>query len=768
MLPGSQSSAGFGPELLSLLQGSGRIGLYTRDLASGQAQWDAGLYAMTGLDPQAAAPDWSQFLQHVHGDDRAALDAHFANLARQPLAGEVHFRFCRPDGDVRLMHTIFDVQADDQGRPSRIVGVMIDDSGVGQRLQQGERSRQFLERALSMAGVSVWTIDLGARRVHFNAVGFQVVGMTPDPAGIPLDELRDSIHPQDRAAILAAADAAIDRGGMVDAVARYRTADGGWKTLLTRRLAVRDRNGVATGLMGVSLDLTGEDAERARAEALTAQTRLVAQAMGVGFWQRDQADEAVVWDAQMYRLYGRDPSRLPPTLDEWLDSYVQLGARAEARRQLEVDRAAWSPETLMTVPVRGDDGQERWVRAWTRRGTQDGRRFAMGMHLDVTEQVRHDAARQEAERSARESREKSAFMAMMSHRLRTPLNAVLGFAQLMAQDSAEPLSARQRERLARIDAAGAELLSMIDDVFELAALDTGTDAAQTVAVPLTQVLLGLRESVEPLARLRGVGLRLPADPPTVQVATDRRLLGQALRHLVAHALRRSERGGHVEVTANVCAPWLRLVFSDAGPRLDAAQRELLFDAVSQPAPPVTDGDALVGLNLVRQALARLGAGVDWLHPDPSDSRLVVTLPLVDVAESPVPVAPLRLLCIEDNPVNLMLVQELVAMRPAFRFLSATDGLSGLALAARDRPDVVLLDLHLPDLHGTEVAARLRADPATAGCHLVALSAGALPEDIRAAKAQGFDDYWTKPIDFDHFLAGLDRLAARQLRAPDAP
>jgi signal transduction histidine kinase/AmiR/NasT family two-component response regulator len=453
-------------------------------------------------------------------------------------------------------------------------------------------------------------------------------------------------------------------------------------------------------------------------------------------------------------------------MDEWIDHYVLPEAREATRRTLHADVAAWVPETLMTLPVRADDGTQRWVRAWTRRDLRGGQRIAMGMHLDVTEQVRQEALQREAERAARASREKSEFMAMMSHRLRTPLNAVLGFAQLLAQDPLEPLSERQRERLARIDAAGAELLSMIDDVFELAALEAGGEPPAPAPVALESLIAGLREAVEPLARLRGVALHLPPVVPAVQVATDRRLLGQALRHLAAHAVRRSERGGHVALDLAIAPPWVQLVLRDGGPGLSAAQRELLFDAPGPRADDDGHGDPLVGLALVRQAMERLGAQVDWLVSDPADSALQVRLPMADDARQAPPTAGLTVLCIEDNPVNLMLVQELVAMRPQVRLLTATDGGSGLALAERERPDLVLLDLHLPDLHGREVAACLRADPRTAGCCIVALSAGALPEEMRAARAQGFDDYWTKPIDFDRFLAGLDRIAAERAGRTD--
>jgi CheY-like chemotaxis protein len=118
-----------------------------------------------------------------------------------------------------------------------------------------------------------------------------------------------------------------------------------------------------------------------------------------------------------------------------------------------------------------------------------------------------------------------------------------------------------------------------------------------------------------------------------------------------------------------------------------------------------------------------------------------------------------LLCIEDNPVNLMLVEQLVALRPGIRLHTAKDGRSGVERAIATRPRAVLLDLQLPDIDGAEVLRRLRAEPTLAGTRVIALSANALPDDIERARRAGFDDYWTKPIHVDRFLAALDELAS---------
>jgi len=145
----------------------------------------------------------------------------------------------------------------------------------------------------------------------------------------------------------------------------------------------------------------------------------------------------------------------------------------------------------------------------------------------------------------------------------------------------------------------------------------------------------------------------------------------------------------------------------------------------------------------------------WLQPLPGDRE-----PAAEAAQAGLAGRPgLHVLCVEDNPVNLQLVRELIALRPQVRLRTAVDGLSGVAAALDERPDLLLLDLQLPDIDGVEVMRRVRGEPAMAGCRIVALSADAMPDHISAALAAGFDDYWTKPIQFDAFLGHLDRMAA---------
>jgi PAS domain-containing protein len=208
------------------------------------------------VEPNAAARAWAQ----ARGLDLAALQA----LAAAAASAGAH------DADRS------GPLAAPGAAPLRVVRTALDDGELWwlqaldegeQRAEQAQRAADFLDRALVLAGVSVWRIDLATRRVHFNAVGSRVHGISKDPAGIPLEAVRDTVHPDDRDAVVRAADRALASDEVVDLVARYRNVDGSWRTLLTRRVAVRDAEGRASGLAGVSLNLSEQVAERQRASA---------------------------------------------------------------------------------------------------------------------------------------------------------------------------------------------------------------------------------------------------------------------------------------------------------------------------------------------------------------------------------------------------------------------------------------------------------------------------------------------------------------------
>jgi len=781
------------------------------------------------------------------------------------------------------------------------------------------RATGFLDRALNLAGISVWRIDLRTQRVHFNGTGFALQGLQQDPAGLSLAQVRESIHPDDREAVLRAADEAMRSARVVDVEARYRRGRDAWQTLLTRRVADRDDNGVVTGLAGISIDLSAQAAERQRADTLAASSRLVAEAIGVGFWTRDLDAGTAHWDEQMYRIHRRPPEAGPPGYEQWIELYVHPLDRAWVMEMHHAASAGWEPTIDATFRAPAPDGSERWIRTWTRRLVRDGHRLAFGMHLDVTDRhqaqvlmqreraraqfateaagvgvwersldghisywnaemyrlrglqpadprpldelgaacphpddlpllsamvERHlregtpyrmefrvrladgswrwlvtqgsamtnaeghfmgmaginlditerkqaDALKLQKEGAERASRDKSAFLARVSHELRTPMNAVLGFAHLLEDDSADPPTLRQRERLRRISEAGTQMMALVDDLLELAHLDSGAPASAGELLNLADVARQVLEPLAPLAAQRGVALRTLLPPAAVLVRAERRRLVQVLTHLLGHAVRQQRSGGRVELACQLDdgAAGATICVRDDGRGYDADELATLFEPFLRPGASARSGeDTGIGLSLAQRVATAMGSRIEVSSQRGDGTEYRLRLPAETAPQPPAPPAPaallpltpsaagarpLKVLCVEDNPVNLLLVRELLSLRPDVQLFEAVDGCSGLACALAERPDVLLLDLQLPDIGGLEVLARLRADPGMAGCVYVALSANAMPDHIDAARRAGFDDYWTKPIDFERFLGGIDQLAeqvqgARRSRSQAVP
>ncbi|WP_157548589.1 ATP-binding protein [Piscinibacter sakaiensis] len=381
------------------------------------------------------------------------------------------------------------------------------------------------------------------------------------------------------------------------------------------------------------------------------------------------------------------------------------------------------------------------------------------------------AARDEAERA---NRAKSEFLSRMSHELRTPLNAILGFGQLLEQALAERTGERAQVR--QVLGAGQHLLTLINEVLDLARVEAGHLAVSTEPVALQALVADCMDLLRPQAQARGLSLSLPAADDRRQVRADRTRLKQVLINLLGNAIKYNRRGGSVAVRIEDRGEAWRVRVDDSGPGLDAAQCARLFVPFERlgVADGAVEGTG-IGLALSRR-LVELMHGTIGVFSEPGQgSSFWVDLPKAEDAvppalPEPAPPAPaalaagaddgttLGLLCIEDNPANLMLVQHVAALRPRWRVQGAALPSAGLELARRQRPRLVLLDLHLPEMDGWSVLRVLREDPALRSLPVVAISAHAMPADIERGKAAGFDDYLTKPIDVTRLLALLDRYA----------
>jgi signal transduction histidine kinase/ActR/RegA family two-component response regulator len=366
---------------------------------------------------------------------------------------------------------------------------------------------------------------------------------------------------------------------------------------------------------------------------------------------------------------------------------------------------------------------------------------------------------------------KSDFLSSMSHELRSPLNAILGFAQLMESASPAPTAA-QTESIAQILQAGWYLLKLIDEILDLATIESGNASPSTEAVSLSEILVECQTMMEPRARQSGIRVTFPSFEAPIYVWADRTRLKQIVINLLSNAIKYNKEQGTVVVDCSVSDPGrVRFCVRDTGEGLSPEKLAQLFqpfNRLGQGASGVVGTG--IGLVVTKRLVELMDGSINVSSTVGVGSAFCCDLP---VAEPPQfaarddedlaphqpeakSVTPVRtLLYVEDNPANLVLVERLIARRPDLRLLSAINGTLGIELARAHRPHVILMDINLPGISGIKALSRLREDAATAHIPVVALSANAMPHDIAKGVEVGFFGYLTKPIKIEDFTKMLD-------------
>lgn len=410
---------------------------------------------------------------------------------------------------------------------------------------------------------------------------------------------------------------------------------------------------------------------------------------------------------------------------------------------------------------------ERLVRGEPLRASPSGRD-----ELGVLAQRLHNASLLLATRATEAqaaSQAKTQFLSRTSHELRTPLNAILGFAQLLEADLRGSAHA---PHVAQILGAGRHLLGLIDEVLDIARIESGGLKLSLEPQALPELAGEVRDLVAPLAARLRVSVQLLPELAGVCVQADRQRLRQALLNLVSNAIKYNRRGGTVHIGARVTSEQVWITVRDTGLGIAPEQIPRLFTPFERldAERSGVEGTGL-GLAVTRQLMLHMQGDVEVQSTPGRGSEFALRLARTHFAPvagsdsapaavQPVPAATAQLdvLAIEDNPGNLALLQALIARRPQWRLSSARDGETGLSLARRAPPHLILLDLHLPGRDGESVLAELRADARLRDTPVVIVSADALPGTAERLRAAGAHDYLTKPLDVARVLALLDHFA----------
>ncbi len=473
------------------------------------------------------------------------------------------------------------------------------------------------------------------------------------------------------------------------------------------------------------------------------------------------------------------------------DAYCQmLGYRREELLTLTIPdiEAIETPEEIQThIDTLIAAGQDRFD---TRHRRKDGVLIDVEVNVmlkhiddqpqlfafvsDISERKRTEAllinARKDAERA---NQAKSKFLSRMSHELRTPLNAILGFGQLLESDPDRPLSQMQADNVQEILRAGEHLLALVNEILDLSRIESGHINITLEPLPIADIIQSCIKQISVLAERRDIQIRCKLPHDSVVLADPIRLK-EVLLNLLSNAVKYNRKGGRVEITCRrIDDASIEVAITDTGLGIPAEFMPRLFRPFErlESAYQGVEGTG-IGLALAKRLVEAMHGEIGVASRPNEGSRFWFTLPGVDLparaipdppAASPVPQPPADsghshiILYVEDNPSNLKLLQKMLANRSDLELLTAINGTLGLQVASQQQPELILLDLNLPDMDGFEILRRLRNDAVTRHIPVVAVTANALPGDIERGIKAGFADYLTKPIEMICFLTTIDRI-----------
>jgi PAS domain S-box-containing protein len=708
--------------------------------------------------PEPTPDTFEAVRERVHPDDRSRFTANVIAALHHPDGRyENEFRIVHPDGKIIWLFERGRVERDSQGRPARLLGLSQDITARKQTEEAlRERERELLTLTDHVPDI-IGRLDRQLRHVFISpairhATGKSVeeyLGKTNEDLGYP---------PELCEAWSGAYRDVFETGQPRELPFTFSSPQGPLHFSL-RAVPEVGPDGTVDSVVFITRDVTSLTRAEERA-------RLALEAGDMGTWDLDLVSGVAVWNEAGYRMLGYEPEEVTPSYETWAarvhpDDLAEIASR---HRQVLDEGGDLRGEFRVIHP----DGTLRWMESRGRVERDAGGRptRSFGVMLDIT-------ARKESEEALREAdRRKNEFLAILAHELRNPLAPIRNAVDILKLT--DP-SASQQSALDMIDRQLRHLVRLIDDLLDVSRITRGKLQLRRERVALTELVQQVLEVARPQAERAGhrLSVSLPQEPVALDVDPVR--LVQVLLNLLDNACKYTERGGQIRLSAMRDGTDLVVEVSDNGIGIPPEHLPNLFQLFAQvnDVSEASRGGLGIGLALVRGLVELHGGRIEAMSPGPGQGSLFsVRLPALGTPLEAAqctgepddlrPAASLHCLVVDDNvdsAESLALLLDLVG----YRVSTAHDGLAAVDAAARDHPDVVLLDLGMPKLDGFGACRRLRAECGDRTMRIIALTGWGQDDDRRKTKEAGFDGHLVKPVE----LPALLRLLA-DAQAPTDP
>jgi PAS domain S-box-containing protein len=698
-------------------------------------------------------------------DEYAPQEAEqLASLDKIGRYGPYEKEYCRKDGQrvpVLLSGTIVH---DLEGKP-RIWSIVQDIAERKQTEQELRASEERLLEAQQLARIGNWQADIVSGALEWSDVIYEIFGYEPQSFEPSIEAFKQAVHPDDVVTV-AESERRARETGIHDVVHRIIRPDGEVRYVHELARSVLDDDGRLLRLVGTVQDVT----EVKLAEQDLAIYRRIFDSTKQGIGVTDAQGDLVYSNRAHDEIHGYTHEEIVgKPFTTFFAEKTQAWAVDEILGAVQSGHG-WSG----LLPIMRKDGSELITSANVGFINDDEGKLQNIFNIlsDYSPELLRQQQLQEAKETAEQaSRAKSEFLSSMSHELRTPMNAILGFTQLIQGD--DNLTAEQHESMDDIANAGNHLLELINEVLDLARIEAGKMDLSIGSVAIGDVIAASRNLITPMAERHHIQLVFSSscfDGGFVRADFTR--TKQVLLNLLSNAVKYNREGGRIQVDCQgLDNNRLRISVSDTGRGISEAKQGGLFEAFNRlDAGGGNIEGTGIGLVITRHLVELMGGeiGVESVVDEGSTFWFELPCAVGDVAKtggsqreavnSHVGLgAGRKVLYIEDNPVNLKLVSKLIEKRTAITLLGAEEPMRGIELAKEHRPDLILLDINLPEISGYEVLRRLREMAETRDIPVVALSANAMADDLQRGEAAGFDGYLTKPINVKEFFRVLEQM-----------
>lgn len=740
------------------------IGTWDWNIQTGDLFWSERIAPLFGYPGGELETTYENFLNAVHPEDRPLVEQAVQGAVYHNAPYEIEHRVVWPDGSIHWVLEKGAVNHDRDGKPLQMLGVVQDINERKKAQLALEEQQQELKRSQEIARLATMKVDAENKCFSFSDNIFDIFDLDRSSGPITPETIKQLIHPADVHIVDEVIQNLSERGNY-DLSYRIVTPNGETKYINAIGEASRHLNGDISILSGAVQDITRRVELEKRIRDTEKRFVIAVEGAGDGVWDWDITGNRIECSQLMANMLGLSDQAFSIDFSDLVtlihpddhDACHQIAAK-----YIQGDSEGYSVQLRFDCHSAG----YRWFLC---RGTiveRDNDQSpirAIGIVSDITEQKNTEQAlinaRNEAERA---NKAKSVFLSSMSHELRTPMNSILGFSQLMEMD--QTLPEQSREYTSEIRKAGNHLLDLINEVLDLARVESGKTILNIEPIPVASLLFDVVALLTQNAESRHVSLDL-SDVEEVAVMADRTRLKQIIINLVSNAIKYNREGGWVRIRTQTVNGKVNIAVEDTGIGIDDSKLKEVFQPFNRLGREFGDIEGTgIGLALTKKLTelmagtvhvsSRAGEGSKFCIEFPSASPSQTCLPDEVIhrraSENALFDTPRCVLYIDDNCSNQKLVKNILEKIPNVCLISALDGRSGIHQATQSSPDLILVDINMPELDGYTVLMTLKSNPLFSDTPIVAVTANAMPSEIEKGIEAGFNEYLSKPFDVNAF------------------